>query len=153
VSGLSASRGFAHWYLGSEVALAPENLVFFKPAQDNIGLCRDLLVDFMGDPYSPAIQEAFRQGRLGLLSDAEMAQELRFQPGMLPNALVQSGPTLTAAAWQAQVGLFFLMVPFLTWDTLLQSGDNLVSSSGSWDDSQEVRLQVLPTSPQKCLSF
>ncbi len=35
--------------------------------------------------------------------DTEMAQELRAQPGMLPNALVQHGPTLSAAAWQAQV--------------------------------------------------
>ena len=66
-------------------------------------LCRDQLMDFLGDTYPPAIQAAFRTRRLGRLSDAEMAQELRFQPGMLPNALVQSGPTLTAAAWQAQV--------------------------------------------------
>ena len=65
--------------------------------------CRDLLTDFMGDPYPPVIQTAFRSGHLGLLSDAELAQELRFQPGMLPNALIQAGPTLTAAAWQAQV--------------------------------------------------
>ena len=68
-------------------------------------LCRDQLVDFLGDPYPPAIQAAFRSRSLGLLSDADMAQELRFQPGMLPNALVQSGPTLTAAAWQAQVSM------------------------------------------------
>ena len=65
--------------------------------------CRDLLTDFMGDPYPPVIQTAFRDGHLGLLSDAELEQELRFQPGMLPNALIQAGPTLTAAAWQAQV--------------------------------------------------
>ena len=65
--------------------------------------CRDLLTDFMGDPYPLVIQAAFRSGQLGLLSDAELAQELRFQPGMLPNALIQAGPTLTAAAWQAQV--------------------------------------------------
>ncbi len=65
--------------------------------------CRDLLTDFMGDPYPPVIQTAFRSGQVGLLSDAELAQELRFQPGMLPNALIQAGPTLTAAAWQAQV--------------------------------------------------
>ena len=57
----------------------------------------------MGDPYPPVIQTAFRSGQLGLLSDVELAQELRFQPGMLPNALIQAGPTLTAAAWQAQV--------------------------------------------------
>lgn len=57
----------------------------------------------MGDAYSPAIQAVFRSGRLGLMSDAELAQELRAQPGMLPNALVQHGPTLSAAAWQAQV--------------------------------------------------
>lgn len=66
-------------------------------------LCRDLLVDFLGDPYPPAVQAAFRSGRLGLMPDADLAQELRVQPGMLPNALIQSGPTLTAAAWQAQV--------------------------------------------------
>lgn len=65
--------------------------------------CRDLLMDFMGDPYPPVIQTAFREGHLGLLSDAELQQELRFQPGMLPNALIQNGPTLTAAAWQSQV--------------------------------------------------
>ena len=57
----------------------------------------------MGDPYPPVIQTAFRCGHLGLLSDAELEQELRVQPGMLPNALIQAGPTLTAAAWQAQV--------------------------------------------------
>ncbi len=80
-------------------------------------------MDFLGDPYPPAIQAAFRSRRLGLLSDADMAQELRFQPGMLPNALVQSGPTLTAAAWQAQVALILMHCSFCMVSPLLASAD------------------------------
>jgi hypothetical protein len=56
-------------------------------------------VDYLGDPYPAAIQRALQEGRLGLVSDAELATELRSQPGMLPNALVQEGPTVSAAAW------------------------------------------------------
>lgn len=66
-------------------------------------MCSDALVDFLGEPYPPAIQMALREGRLGLMSDTELATELRMQPGMLPNALVQAGPTLTSAAWLSQV--------------------------------------------------
>lgn len=65
--------------------------------------CSDTLGDFLGEPYPPRIQAAWRERRLGAMSDAEMATELRSQPGMLPNAFVQAGPTLTAAAWQSQV--------------------------------------------------
>jgi hypothetical protein len=60
-------------------------------------------VDFLGEPYPPSIQAARREGRLGRMFEAELAVELRSQPGMLPNALIQAGPTLTAAAWQSQV--------------------------------------------------
>jgi hypothetical protein len=67
--------------------------------------CSDALVDFLGEAYPPAIQRARQEGRLGLMSATELATELRSQPGMLPNALVQAGPTLTAAAWLSQVGL------------------------------------------------
>lgn len=65
--------------------------------------CSDTLVDFLGEPYPPSIQAARREGRLGRMSEAEVAVDLRAQPGMLPNALIQAGPTLTAAAWQSQV--------------------------------------------------
>lgn len=65
--------------------------------------CSDTLVDFLGEPYPASIQAARREGRLGCMSEAELATELRSQPGMLPNALIQAGPTLTAAAWQSQV--------------------------------------------------
>lgn len=69
-------------------------------------------MDFMGDPYPPAIQAALRAGRLGLIPDDELAQELCSQPGMLPNALVQSGPTLTAASWLSQVTTAFSGRPY-----------------------------------------
>ena len=71
--------------------------------------CSDALVDFLGDAYPPAVQAAWRGRRLGRMPAAELAAELRSQPGMLPNALVQAGPTLTAAAWQTQVPLGLLL--------------------------------------------
>jgi hypothetical protein len=78
------------------------------------GFCagRDLLVDYIGDPYPKEYQEAFRERRVTQLSLAEAQAECEGDATVattngMPHALLQEPPTLTSAAWLAQVrGLF-----------------------------------------------
>lgn len=69
--------------------------------------CRDVLVDFLGDPYPQAYQRAFRERRVTQLSlidaQAECEGDAAAIPPTLPHALLQEPPTLTSAAWLAQV--------------------------------------------------
>ncbi|KAK9915369.1 hypothetical protein WJX75_008121 [Coccomyxa subellipsoidea] len=97
---------YDHFLSGDYTALVRDASQFVLDADSqqppHISQQNDTLVDFLGEPYPPSIQAARREGRLGRMFEAELAVELRSQPGMLPNALIQAGPTLTAAAWQSQ---------------------------------------------------
>jgi hypothetical protein len=57
---------------------------------------RERLCDSLGDPYPDPFQAAFQSSRTAALADSEC------RLGMLPG-IHQNPPTLSAAAWQAQV--------------------------------------------------
>eukprot|EP00884_Botryococcus_braunii_P018016 jgi/Botrbrau1/4899/Bobra.118_1s0013.1 len=67
---------------------------------------RDVLVDFLGDPYPQAYQQAFRERRVTRLAlvdaQAECEGDATAVPQTLPHALLLEPPTLTSAAWLAQ---------------------------------------------------
>lgn len=68
-------------------------------------------MDYLGDPYPQAYQAAFRERRVTQLplieAQAECEGDASAVPSTLPHALLQEPPTLTSAAWLAQVGTCF----------------------------------------------
>lgn len=64
------------------------------------GVCRDRLCDSLGDPYPDPFQTAYQMTHTAALATAD------FPLGMRPG-IHQNPPTISAAAWLAQVHLFF----------------------------------------------